>query len=57
MDGRFDEAAILEKAAPHGQTGLQAPGPVLVSVRTAGGAGSKHSQPAGWLGRGGGFLM
>ena len=57
MDGRFDEAAILEKAAPHGQTGLQAPGPVLVSVRTAGGARSKHSQPAGWLGRGGGFLM
>ena len=38
VDGRFDEAAVLEKAAPHGQAGLEAPGPVLVSVRTARGA-------------------
>ena len=42
MDGRFDETTILEKAAPHGQAGLQAPGSVLVSVRTAGGAATKH---------------
>ena len=49
MNGGFDEAAVLEKAAPHGQAGLQAPGPVLVSVRAAGGATSKHSQPAGWV--------
>ena len=42
VDGRFDETTILEKAAPHGQAGLQAPGPVLVSVRTAGGAATKH---------------
>lgn len=38
VNGGFDEAAVLEKAAPHGQAGLEAPGPVLVSVRTAGGA-------------------
>ena len=38
MNGGLDEAAILEETAPHGQTGLQAPGPVLVSVRTARGA-------------------
>ena len=49
MDGRFDERPILEKAAPHGQAGLQAPGSVLVSVRTAGGATSKHSLITGWL--------
>ena len=38
VNGGLDEAAILEKTAPHGQAGLQAPGPVLVSVRTTGGA-------------------
>ena len=35
MNGGLDEAAVLEKAPTHGQAGLQAPGPVLVSVRAA----------------------
>ena len=35
MNGGFDEAAVLEQAAPHGQAGLQAPGPVLVGMRAA----------------------
>ena len=55
MDGRFDERPVLEKAAPHGQAGLQAPGPVLVSVWTARGATNKHSLTL-WLAPGGGFL-
>ena len=43
MDGRFDEASVLEEAArPHAEAGLDTAAAVLVSVGTPAGTAIKH---------------
>ena len=43
MDGRFDEASVLEEAArPHAEAGLDTAAAVLVGVGTPAGTAIKH---------------